>query len=135
MIEPNLPRPIVYVASRIRAHELFLLAASVLIGTTFLITGIPVGTALAVLRPPWQQIWCGVFAGSGLLALAGSVTSHHHVEFGLRLEQSGLLINTGPLLVWCTVVLTFAGWRAFSAGVIYIGWAAAHLYRVWQIQR
>jgi hypothetical protein len=83
--------------------------------------------------PHWLvQLWSAGLVVSGTVGLAGCWWRGVR---GLRLEQGGLLIGAGSLLIYTVSAFAFAGTRAlFAAGVVCM-WAAANVWRAWQCHR
>jgi len=135
--QPDEPRAALtlYVAGRLRSHELFLLGVSVLTGGAY-VAGTPPAASLAATLPLWQiRIWSAALLLSGLLGITGIVWQHYRVEFGLSLEQASMLIGAGAILLFCMAAFSYAGLRALAGGLVYAAWAGANLHRAWQIRR
>lgn len=135
-MSPEPAQPVVlYIAGRARPHELFLLAVSAVTGVAYLV-GVPPSTSLLAVVPIWQiRIWAVLMLASGIVGLLGSFYSRRHVEFGLQLEAAGMLMGSGAVLLLAAAAFTYAGWRSLGVGLTYGSWAAANLYRAWQIRR
>lgn len=125
-------RPVVVVTGRRRPHEQLLLAYGAFSGAVYLL-GAPPPTSLAVTIPHWLVlVWSAGLVVSGAVGLAGCWWRGIR---GLRLEQGGLLIGAGALLIYTVSAFVFAGTRALFAGGVVCMWAAANLWRAVQCHR
>lgn len=125
-------RPLLIVAPRLRAHELFLFAAQIVLGAGYLVT-VPSPPSLAALVPHWLVIvWSVGLLVSGLVGVtaAGLPYSRRTLDF----ERGALLISTGSLFLIGGASAVSAGMRAFFGIMMIAAWSGANLVRVWQIR-
>jgi hypothetical protein len=125
-------RPVVVVTGRHRPHEQLLLAYGAFSGALYLLGASP-PSSIAATVPHWLVLlWSAGLVVSGGVGLIGCWGSGVR---GLQLEQGGLLIGAGSLLIYVVAAFSFAGERALWAGGLVCMWAAAHLWRAWQCHR
>lgn len=125
--------PIVVVTGRPRPHEVLLTAVSVLVGLAFALGSPPPGS-VAALIPRWEiHVWAYVLLMSGGVGIAGLVR-WRDVGAALWLELASMLTGAGALLVYVVAVFHAAGSSGLLAGGITAAWAAANLWRAWQIR-
>lgn len=125
-------RPVLVLAGRQRPHELCLLVASVYLGALNLLHPSP-GTPITLLPAPVRYGCLVALLLSGLVGLAGCFWAWH-VERGLRIEQAGMLIGAGALLILVAAIFSVAGWRlGLISTPTTIAWVAANLWRAGQI--
>ncbi len=124
----------VVVVGRQRAHEVLLLAVSVIVGAAYTI-GAPRPGSLSALLNPWVfRVWAVAMLVSGLAGLLGCVY-RGRVETALGIERGAMLVQLGALLIYATVLFAYAGVSALLAGLITCGWGAANAARAVQIGR
>jgi hypothetical protein len=86
---------------------------------------------VTALLPGWAiRTWAVGMALSGLLGLIGILARGMR---SVQVEQAAMLIGAAAL-VWYTAAVVQFGWRALFAGLISALWAAANLWRAWQIR-
>jgi len=125
-------RPVIVVTGRHRPHEQLLLAYGTFSGAIYLL-GAPPPSSLVAVIPHWLVLlWSAGLVVSGVVGLIGCWWRGAR---GLQLEQGGMLVGAGSLLIYVVSAFTFAGPRAlFAAGVVLM-WAAANVWRAVQCHR
>lgn len=123
-------RSVVLVTGKHRPHEQVFFAFGALVGLTYVL-GAPAPTSIVSLMPyALVLVWAIGLVTSGVVGLIGCWLSPS--VMALRLEQGGLLINTGSLVVYTTGAFAVAGWRALFAAGLAAAWGLANLVRTWQ---
>jgi len=126
--------PVVVIVGRQRAHEVLLLAMSVIIGVAYIIGGPPPRSLAALLHPAVFKGWAVLMLITGAAGLVGCLY-RGRVETALGIERGAMTAQFGALLIYATVLFAYAGMSALLAGLITAGWAAADLARAVQISR
>lgn len=123
---------IVLATPKPRPHEMFLLAASILLGVSYLVR-VPAPASLEASVPRWVVlVWAAALAVSGIVGLAGCLW-RGELTVGLGLERGALVMSTAALLVIAGASLLVNGHRAvFSLGIM-LAWGLANIYRCVQI--
>lgn len=123
---------IVLVTGRHRPHELLLLAWSVLLGASYLLT-VPAPQSLSAAVPrPIVLLWAGGLALSGAIGLIGCLW-RGNVAVGLGIERGALIMSTAVLILIASVFVAAVGWRAAYSTGLTLAWALANLSRCIQI--
>lgn len=129
-----MPRPpIVVLTGRHRPHEQLLLAYGTVAGAVYLLSQAPEPASTAALMPSW--IVTLMSAGLVVSGVVGLVGCYMLGERGLRLEQGGMLIGAGALVVYGAAAFAVAGSRAVLGGGVLLAWALANLWRAGQCHR
>lgn len=115
-------------------HKLLFLLTSTLLGAVY-ITGTPAPTSIAATQPAWEiHVWAvGMFL-SGVAGFAGCFW-RTDLRRALRLEASGMYLGAATMMIYAVSLFGYAGWRALASGLTFALWAAANLWRQWQIGR
>lgn len=113
-------------------HEVWLLGACVLAGSTGLASGAE-SNAVAAALPGWAQLlWYAGLLLWGTVALAG-LAWRHRVE-GLLIERAALVALTGLCLVYALGAIVYAGLPAAAVGAaLTVAFALANVARARQI--
>lgn len=128
------PPPVFVTASRVRAHEVALLASSTAIGVGMLVAA-PSPQSVASVLPRWLiVVWAALFVLSGAIVV-GAVFWRGNMVRALFAEAAGLLFNCWPVGTASISVFVFNGSRGFLAGCFFAGWTVANVWRCVQIVR
>jgi uncharacterized membrane protein len=115
----------------IAPHKTFLLIVSLVGGLIGMIYPQAIATSIAASIPaPFQVSWFGGLAVTSALALYGVYLAS---VAGLLWERVALLVQAVLLLAYLVAVVGFNGAHGVGAGLFYVGYAAANLYRAWII--
>lgn len=114
-------------------HEIVLLSICVLSGlSTFLAYHQAASTAIRELPEMWGRVYYLGLAIAAAIALIGVFWPGFT---GPLVERAGLLMLSGLVCFFGIAILTVAGLRGLYFGLILIGFAAANLWRVGQVNR
>lgn len=122
----------VVVTGRRRPHQVALLAASVVLGVTFLAGWAPSPSTVDAVAPIWfRPLWYGLLLSSGLLGLAAAWLPD--LRTGLLLERVSMFVSTCAVAMYVVPIFAVAGLRGVGAGCLLGFWALANIWRFAQI--
>ncbi|WP_435589816.1 hypothetical protein [Micromonospora aurantiaca (nom. illeg.)] len=128
------PTPLLLVASgRRNPHAVMLMAVAVILGVSYLAGAPRPGSVNDALPGPVFYAWAVALLLTGTAGLWGSLT--RDTQTGLELERGAMIAQTGALLLYGTVAVTYAGFGALISALIVTGWAIANTVRAVQITR
>lgn len=119
--------------SRKSPHKLLLMAVLVLLGASYL-AGAKLPDSVAATNSAWAtHLWSGALFLSGVTGFAG-VYWRGDIVRGLRLEEASMYLGTAAIWLYAASVFGHFGWQALAAGLTYILWGAANMWRAVQIR-
>lgn len=127
------PPPLLVVTGRRRPHEVMLLAVSVVLGVSYLAGAPRPGSVNAALPAPVLYGWAIALLITGAAGLWACFS--RDTEAGLELERGAMIAQTGALILYATIAVTYAGFAALISASIVAGWAVANTVRAVQITR
>lgn len=127
--------PVLVVTGRRRPHEVMLLAVSVILGVTYLAGAPRPGSVNDLLPDVVFYSWALALVVTGTAGLTACFSRPGHTEAQLELERGALVAQAGALILYGTVVITYAGFGALVSATIVAGWAVANAVRAAQITK
>lgn len=126
--------PFVIVLGREKDHEVALNVWSAALGVLYLAGAPKPGSMAALVHGPIFTLWA---AGMVLSGATGLVACYllRGPERSLEVERAALVIQTGVLLMWAGVALSFNGWSALMAVGLAGAWIWANVRRCLRITR
>lgn len=124
----------IVLSGKTRSHEEFMLAYGGLIGALYLFGLIPFPVVMSSFPWAFNMSWALMLFASAVIGIVGCRLSGRKA---LKLEQSGLLMASGPLLMISMLGILALGsaWRGLLGAAILGLFATAHLARALQIGR
>jgi hypothetical protein len=115
-------------------HQELLLLGSLITGIAYTV-GVPPPESIAALLPSWQvHVWAAAMLLSGLAGLMGCYWQRDFVT-ARKLESGAMELGAGAMIVYSGCLFVYAGERAMGAGVVFGLWAAANMWRSFQIHQ
>ncbi len=120
-------------------HEVLLHLWAVLVGALNLTGLADRPRSVAEALPPWVQVaWFGLLLAGGLTGLVAAWLQgrpNGSFEYGLRLEAGALSFLAGGVLLYCSAIITAAGWTGVAASSLSGMYGVASLFRIAHIVR
>lgn len=129
---PAASPPTVVILGRGRAHEVLLLAVSVVVGVAYTVGAPRPGSIAAELHPIVFRGWAAAMLVTGAAGLAGCFW-RTRIETALGVERGAMVGQFGALIVYAAVIVAYAGVHGLIGAAIVVGWAVANLIRAGQI--